>query len=64
MAKKTLTQQAEELRALIPQGYSVELEKLSGLSSRWVRYFRAGKIDNPGVQTLDALAAALRKLKR
>lgn len=64
MTKKTLQDQAEELRAQIQPGDSTALAKEAGVSSRWIRYFKDGAIPNPGVLTLDALAKAIRVVNK
>lgn len=61
---KTLDQQANEIRARIPVKKGLKpLATHSGLSTRWISYFRDGLVPNPGVRTLDALNDALKKEK-
>jgi hypothetical protein len=60
---KTLEQQANDLKPLVAKSNIAALSRISGLSERWLRYFVRGKIPNPGVQTLDTVAKALKERK-
>jgi len=64
MAKNTFLELAEKLRAKIPHENVPAIAESVGISERWVRYFRDGKIPNPGILTLDALERALKKGKK
>jgi hypothetical protein len=64
MIKKTLTEQAEELREAIPAGASEIIAANAAVSPRWVRDFKNGRFPNPGVQTLDALAEGLKAYRK
>lgn len=67
MAKKTLQQQSNELRALLPApetGQYAEIGRMAGLHPTWVSLFARGKVPNPGVVTLDKLQGGLKEWKR
>lgn len=67
MAKKTLEQQSDELRALLPPAQDcqyAEIGRLAGLHPTWVSLFARGKVPNPGVVTLDKLTDGIKQWRR
>jgi hypothetical protein len=54
----------ERARAQGVSLYQIAAESGGRVSYEWLKKFAAGKIDNPGVNTIEDLRAELRKIKR
>ncbi len=52
------------LRVQRYRGSNAELARAAQITSEWVRRFKAGDFDNPGIVTIERVSAALDVLER